>query len=156
MKLSKALKLFFLLGLILCSISGGIVGYFFERISPRVELDDVISAILFGGSIVLCVLILKDSRDKKEYRSINGKKKKFQDLVYSEFRSLWQEVCCHTTRLGLFAYFLWATSQYVILVLFADFQIKYTSTVMMMCGYLVGVAVLGNWSDPHLIFHSKI
>ena len=144
MKLSRTLKLYFLLGLILCAISGGIVGYFFERISSSVSFEDVISAILFGGSIILCVLILKDVKDKKDYRDIKGKKRKFRDLIYSEFGSLWQEVCCRTTRLGLLAYFLWATSQYVILVLFADFQIKYTSTViMMMCGYLIGVAVLG-------------
>lgn len=144
MKLNRTLKLYLLLGLILCAIAGGIVGYFSERISSGVSPDDIISAILFGGSILLSVLILKDVRDKKSYRDVKGKKRKFRDLIYSEFGSLWQELCCRTTRLGLLAYFLWATSQYVILVLFTNFQIKYTSTViMMMCGYLIGVAILG-------------
>ncbi len=144
MKLNRTLKLYFLLGLILCAIAGGIIGYFLEKASSGLPPDDVISAMLFGGSILLCILILKDVRDKKNYRGAQDKKKKFRDLIYSEFKSLWQEVRCRTTRLGLLAYFLWATSQYVILVLFTNFQIKYTPVViMMMCGYLLGVAILG-------------
>jgi hypothetical protein len=144
MNLNRSLKLYFLLGLIICGIAGGVVGLFFEKISSHLDPDDVMSAILFGGSILLSALILKDVRDKKVRYAIRAKKRKFQDLIRSEFRSLWQELCCYTTKSGLLAYFLWATSQYIVLILFTDFQIKYTPiVVIMMCGYLLGVAVLG-------------
>ena len=106
MKLNKTLKIYFLFGFILCTISGGIVGFFLERMSSNISPDDIISAILFGGSIVLCILILKDVRDKKDYRGGKDKKKKFRHLIYSEFSSLLKEVACPTTRLGMLAYFL--------------------------------------------------
>jgi hypothetical protein len=144
MKLSNSLKVYFLFGLILCTLSGGLVGFVFEKRSSGVHPDDILSALLFAGSIALCALILKDVRDQKDSHGIRRKKKKFRELMISEFHSLWKEVCHRTTRLGLLTYFLWATSQYIILVLFTDFQIKYTFTVlMMMCGYLIGVAILG-------------
>ena len=144
MKSNKSLKLYLLLGLILCAIAGGIVGCLSEKTSSSLSPDDLISTILFVASILLCLLILKDAKDKKDHLAVKREKKKFRDLIRSEFRLLRQEISCYTTRSGLLAYFLWATSQYIILVLFTDFQIKYTSTViMMMCGYLLGVAILG-------------
>ncbi len=144
MKANKALKLYCLLGLILCAIAGGIIGVVFERKSD-LSPDDLFPTVLLAGSILLCIFILKDVKDQK--RPSGGarvQKGKIRELIRSEFRLLCQEVRNSTTRVGLLAYFLWATSQYSILILFADFQIKYTNTViMMMCGYLIGIAVLG-------------
>lgn len=144
MKSKSALKSYLLIGFILCGIAGGFLGLLFERRLPNLSFDDVVSTALFIGSILLCILILKDARDLKTSSDAKREKKKFQDLIRTEFRSLGKEIRCRTTRLGLSTYFLWATSQYTILVLFTDFQIKYTLTViMMMCGYLIGVAILG-------------
>ncbi len=143
MKLNKALKSYLMLGFILCGIAGGLFGAFWGSTS-NVSPEDIFSTALFIGSILLCLLILKDSRDLKKTSRIINKKKKFLDLIYSEFRSLGKELRSRSTQLGLLTYFLWATSQYMILVLFTDFQIKYTFTVIvMMFGYLIGVAILG-------------
>lgn len=143
MKTNKALKLYCLLGLIFCAIAGGIIGVLFEKKSV-LSPDDAFSSILLVGSIVLCFLILKDARDQQRPLVTAPQKRKFHDLLRTEFRLLNQAVRSSTTRRGLLAYFLWATSQYTMLILFADFQIKYTYTVItMMCGYLIGVAILG-------------
>lgn len=143
MKLNKAMKLFCFLGVILCAITGGIIGVFFEKTS-NLSPNDVVSTVLLAGSILLCILILKDVKDQKKPHSSTGKNKRFRDLIRSEFQSLKAEIRSSTTRPGLVAYFLWATSQYIILILFADFQMKHTYTViLMMCGYLIGVAILG-------------
>lgn len=143
MKASKALKWYCFLGLILSGIAGGIIGVFFEKHS-NLSTSDVFSTVLLGGSILLCILILKDVRDQKKPAGVDLQKRKFLHLIRSEFQSLKKEIRNPTTRLGMLAYFLWATSQYSILILFADFQTKYTYTViMMMSGYLVGVAILG-------------
>ena len=143
MKSNRAIKLFCLLGLIFCAITGGIIGVFLEETS-NLSANDIIPTVLLGGSIVFCVLILKDVKDQKKRQDLARKKRTFRDLIRSEFHSLGQEIRSTKTRLGLLAYFLWATSQYTILILFADFQIKYTYTViMMMSGYLIGVTILG-------------
>lgn len=143
MQLNKALKHYLMLGFILCGIACGLFGAFFGDTS-NLAPEDIFSTALFIGSILLCLLILKDTRDVKKKSYGKNAKRKFLDLICSEFRLLGKELKSRSTQLGLLAYFLWATSQYMILVLFTDFQIKYTFTVIvMMFGYLMGIAILG-------------
>ncbi len=114
-----------------------------------------IPTILFVLSIILCILYFRDIRDRKLYNSNYNKSYTYLELIHSEFKSLLKDLCRKSTKFGMLAYFLWATSQYSVLVLLTDFQTTYTSTVIwMMCGYFTGVTVLGfckNVSDETMI-----
>ncbi len=100
--------------------------------------------IIFVVCILCCAFFFRDVRDKKMRFEIHNKKIAFLRLAHSEFKALLQDVYQRSTRLGLLAYFLWATSQYSVLILLTDFQTQYIDTVIvMMLGYLIGVAILG-------------
>jgi MFS family permease len=106
--------------------------------------SDIISAILFVLSVAFCVLFFRDVRDRKEHLEYKNRKLEYLKLAHSESTALLKDMRHFSTQMGLLAYFLWATSQYSVLILLADFQTKYTTIViLMMCGYLVGVAILG-------------
>jgi hypothetical protein len=48
------------------------------------------------------------------------------------------------TRMELYTWVLWSTSQYCVLILLSDFQTKYAYIVIfMMLGYIAGITILG-------------
>lgn len=115
---------------------------------PHWLSPDRVSVFLFIVSILLCMFFFADRRDRKSHFEFKDTKLKYLRLAHAESTSLIKEVSCKRTRLGLLAYLLWATSQYSVLILLTDFQVGYKTTVIwMMCGYLVGVAILGFLKD---------
>ena len=106
--------------------------------------SDAIPALLFVLSILLCMLFFRDVRDTKVQEAYRKRKGEHVGLARSEFTALWKDINRTSTRWGLLAYLLWATSQYSVLILITDFESQYVSTIVwMMCGYLAGVAFLG-------------
>ncbi len=100
--------------------------------------------ILFILSILICLIFFRDIRDRKARYSGESTKVEYLKLAHSESTSLLKDIRRPSTRWGLLSYFLWATSQYSVLILITDFQTIYTTTViLMMCGYLTGVTILG-------------
>ncbi|HEY5234896.1 MAG TPA: MFS transporter, partial [Rhabdochlamydiaceae bacterium] len=112
--------------------------------TPTWFFSDGIPALLFVLSVLLCMLFFRDVRDKKVHEAYRKRKGDYVGLARSEFIALWKDIGRTSTRWGLLAYLLWATSQYSVLILITDFDSQYISTIVwMMCGYLAGVAFLG-------------
>ncbi len=119
------------------------------------SLADSMPTILFLLSIALCVLTFRDTRDRKLVYTKENMRLGFVNLIHAEFTSLIKDVSSPSTRWGLLSYFLWAASQYSVLILLTDFQTEYTFTIiLMMCGYLTGILILGLYkkiSDEKMI-----
>jgi predicted MFS family arabinose efflux permease len=104
-------------------------------------LSDVASTVLFFISAGLCMFYICDREDGN--KKVQEKSLSSIGTICFECRALWKDFMRSATRWGLAAYFFWATSQYSVLILLTDIQIKYASTVLwMMFGYLVGIAML--------------
>jgi MFS family permease len=107
------------------------------------KLQETIPITLFIISIIYCALFFKDIRDRKTHPLHTNTLNEYLKIGRSEFSSLVKDSTRPSTRFGLLAYLFWSTSQYSVLILLTDFQTKYTDTViLMMLGYLSGVAIL--------------
>ena len=104
--------------------------------------DIIMPLILLGLSILLIGKLYKDIKDRNFQKPGNQHKIQFSTLLRSEFTSLFREMLSTTTRCGMLAYFCWAASQYSTLLYLINAGSFSFTIIFMMCGYLMGVAIL--------------
>jgi MFS family permease len=117
----------------------GIFNSFFDKTHSILT-----TIIIFFVLIIVCMVFFKDVRDKRSPSFEHSHKKRtFFNLIHGEMSLIRHELREKKLRFGLSAYLFWATSQYSVLVLLADFKEEYPEAVLiMMVGYLIGVGLM--------------